>query len=196
MSEPVNTDSEDRLESVLREIWPEVSAYARRRLPGDRQQAEDITQDAAAHLINRWRARGEMSPTMAVTIMKNSIKLDVIDLWRKQDRRRTELVAVDDQVLLDHLDQNPNPEQEVLALLARIDTERRVSELLALLDEQQRMAIVAVYIDGASQKQAAADIGITVRAVQMRLAKALTVLRRHLDTSTDITDQQIRGKLP
>ena len=110
-------------------------------------------------------------------MLKTSIKRDIVDLWRSQGRRLTSPVAVDDRVLLDHLDRDTDSEHEILALLITLDDKRQVRDLLEQLDELQREAIVAVYIDGATQRQAAAEIGITVRALQSRLHKALILLR-------------------
>lgn len=195
MSTPGNADSEDRLRAVLAEVWQEVLAYARRRLPGDPGQAEEFVQEAAVDLMRRWRQRGEVSLTQAVAIMKQSIKRDVHNLWSKQGRQRTDLVAVDDQVLLDHVDHTAEHEEEILALISRIDAERRTPELLALLTEQQRAAIVAVCIDGTTQAQAAADLGITERTLRTRLNGALELLRRHVANPTNVpSTRQMRGR--
>jgi RNA polymerase sigma factor (sigma-70 family) len=193
VSETANTDSEDRLETVLREIWPEVSAYACRRLPTDKGLAEDLVQEAAVDVITRWRNRVEMAPTAVIAMMKQSINCDIVDWWRKKDRHDAKLAAIADTVLFNHLDQHRNPEDETLALMARIDASRRADTLLALLDEQQRALIVAIHIDGTSPKQAAADLGITVRAVQMRLRKALDTLRRHAAVPADAPNQRPNG---
>jgi DNA-directed RNA polymerase specialized sigma24 family protein len=112
VSEPDNTDSQGRFEAVLAEIGPQVSKYAARRLPEDRHQAEDFVQEAAVDLFQQWQ-QNEMSPNEAAAMMKRSILCDITDHLRKKTRRRTDVVGVDDQVLLDHLDANPSPEQEV-----------------------------------------------------------------------------------
>lgn len=192
MSEPDNTDSQGRFEAVLAEIGPQVSKYAARRLPEDRHQAEDFVQEAAVDLFQQWQ-QNEMSPNEAAAMMKRSILCDITDHLRKKTRRRTDVVGVDDQVLLDHLDANPSPEQEVLALMARIDSDHRVSTLLSLLDKRQRAAIVAIYIDEVSQQQAAVDLGIGVRALQLRLHKALEKLRRHIGAATHAPNQHPNG---
>ncbi|KOX14543.1 hypothetical protein ADK67_42060 [Saccharothrix sp. NRRL B-16348] len=121
MTLPLDTDSENRLATLLREVWDEVCAYAERRLPGDPQQAEDLVQEAAADLVRRWHDRGEVSRSRAVAMLKTSIKRDIVDLWRSQGRRLTSPVAVDDRVLLDHLDRDTGSEHEILALLIALD---------------------------------------------------------------------------
>ncbi|MFI9388933.1 RNA polymerase sigma factor [Kutzneria sp. NPDC052558] len=184
MSTPGNPDSEDRLRAVLAELWPEVLAYAHRRLPRDPGQAEELVQDAAVDLIQRWRQRGEFPISRAVAMMKQSIKCDLRNLWAKQCRQRTDLAAVDDKILLDYLERTTGHDNEILALLSRIDAQRRVPQLLDLLTAQQRAAIVAVHIDGTTQAQAAAELGITERALQARLKNAHEVLRRHADDPT------------
>ncbi|KOV87599.1 RNA polymerase sigma factor [Nocardia sp. NRRL S-836] len=179
MNLPSNTDGEDRLAALLALVWCEIHAYAHRRLWTDPELAEDFVQEAAADLVQHWDERGEMSRNQAVAILKQSIKRDIDDHRRKEGRRRTSLVAADDEVLLDYLDQNSDPEHEILALLSNIDDKRHVRALLHTLEEGQRAAIVAVYVDGATQQQAATELGIGVRALQARLHKALTSMRRH-----------------
>ncbi|MFD9701677.1 RNA polymerase sigma factor [Lentzea sp. NPDC059081] len=179
MNLPRNTDSEDRLTALLSAVWPEIESYTHRRLPTEAEVAEELLQEAAADLFQLWEERGEVPRERAVAILKQSVKRDIADHRRKQGRRRTSPVAADDEVLLDHLDQNRDPEHEILALLSDIDDKRHVRALLGTLEEGQRAAIVAVYIDGATQQQASAELGIGVRALQVRLRKALTALRRH-----------------
>lgn len=192
---PLSPDGDDRLDAILREALPRATRYARRCLPHEPQLAEDFAQNAAENLIRRWDQRGEIAPDKPIETaietamghMRKSVRWDITDHWRAQGRRLTSPVAVDDQVLLNYLDQYKDHDHEILALLSRIDAQRLVPTLLALLDERQRQAIVAIHIHGATQKQAAADCGITVRALQERLRKALKALRRHVAATEQVS---------
>ncbi|HWO64742.1 MAG TPA: sigma-70 family RNA polymerase sigma factor [Umezawaea sp.] len=180
-------DSEDRLVALLREAWLELAAYTRSRLAASGlsfDKVDDLMQDAAADLVGKWRTQGELHHGQAMAMLKRSVAMDVIDLGRHRSRRTIDSLAdLTDQVLLQHLERASNTEYEILTLLGRIDHERLVQQLPTLLDERERAAIVAVHIDGATQPQAAEELGITVRALQMRLTKACQQLRRHLEPS-------------
>uniref|UniRef100_UPI003F491E93 RNA polymerase sigma factor n=1 Tax=Saccharothrix espanaensis TaxID=103731 RepID=UPI003F491E93 len=180
-TEPEVTDTDDiRFTALLNEVWGGLLAYTRRRVRPDEQHlVDDLASKAAEDLYAQWRKRRGAIGN-AAAMVRQSVKCDLANHRARQARRRTDPVAVDDQTLADHAD--PAAESEILAMLGRVDHERLLAELPRLLTERQRQVVLAVDVDGLTQAEAAAQLGISVRGLQEQRKAALARLRRHLTT--------------
>lgn len=175
---PAAASPDDGLAVVLTTVLPQVRRYARGALSGEPDLVEEFVQDAIVDLIEHHSDAGGMDPDEVAVMLQRSIKYDVMNHWSKRNRRRTSTVAVDDEVLLTHVD--PDSGNEILAVLGRVDHERLLAELPRLLTEKQRRVIVAVDVLGLSQPQAARQLGMSLSALEKLRARALTCLRGHL----------------
>ncbi|MCC8247647.1 RNA polymerase sigma factor [Saccharothrix luteola] len=177
-------EGKDPMAAMLRDCWVELAAYIRNRLdPHEHHETEMFMQEAAVDFVNAWYGKGPpRTRNDAIARLKASAKKDLLNHWAKQERRRTSPYAIDDQVLLNHA--HPDSEDEVLALLGRIDCQRLgLNELLPrLLTERQREIVAAVAVDEVAKKDVADQLGVSLRSVQKHYANALERLRTHLES--------------
>jgi RNA polymerase sigma factor (sigma-70 family) len=172
---PADADGEDRLTAVLASVWPELRRYLTSRIPDDPGLIEDLMQEAAADLVHKWLTDGELDEDTAIAVLKNSAKHDLLDHWRKRQRRKTDVADIDDELLLAHARRSDDPD-DVMQLIARMD----LDSVLRLLHHGQREALVLVYLEGVTQREAAEQLGISPSALQRRIQRAFTSLQRHL----------------
>ncbi|MDQ3790406.1 MAG: RNA polymerase sigma factor [Actinomycetota bacterium] len=176
---PPNADAEDRRVAILHAAWPVMYGYLARR-GVERQLLEDLMQESAADLTSTWRTAGPLDEADAIAIMVNSAKRNLVDHWRKQRRRRTDPVAIDEEFLIAAARRAPVGEDEILTLLGRLTAE----QMLGVLTFKERQALVAVYLDDLPQHAAAECFSISVTALQNRLNRAKSKLRTSLGVPT------------
>jgi RNA polymerase sigma-70 factor (sigma-E family) len=138
-------------------------------LTGDSHLAAELVQDALVRTYVAWsRARLHDPLAYARRVLANSR----IDMWRR--RRREVLSApasfpdaarVDGSVVVEHRD-------ELVRALAR-------------LSARQRRVVVLRYLVGLSEREVAADLGISVGTVKSQSSRGLRLLRTHLGPMDD-----------
>lgn len=149
---------EDNLASVLR--------FAQRMLR-DPDEAQDVAQETFLRL---WREASR---------------------WEPRARLRTWLFRVAHNLCVDRLrsgrtaplSQSPeqaDPRPEAPALLAEHEQARAVAEAISSLPERQRAALVLVYHEGLSNREAAEILGVEIDALESLLARARQSLRKRL----------------
>ena len=142
---------------------PRIMAFAARML-GDRAEAEDVTQEAMLRLWRfapKWRAGEALVSTWLYRVAAN------LCTDRLRRRRGVALEAVDEPA-------DPSPSANA-ALMQR----QRVMALegaLAVLPQRQRQAVVLRHIEGLSNPQIAAVMGISVEAVESLTARGKRAL--------------------
>ncbi|MBP9182177.1 MAG: RNA polymerase sigma factor [Fuscovulum sp.] len=150
-------------------LLPRVLGYATRLLGGDRAEAEDVAQEAMLRLWRiapDWR-RGEARVTTWLYRVVTNLCTDQL----RSGRRRAAPMGDD---LPDMPDDSPGAEARMVqaARLAALDA------ALAALPDRQREAVVLRHIEGLSNPEIAAVMGIGVEAVESLTARgkrALTV---------------------
>ena len=150
-------------------LLPRVLGYATRLLGGDRAEAEDVAQEAMLRLWRiapDWR-RGEARVTTLLYRVVTNLFTDQL----RSGRRRAAPMGDD---LPDMPDDSPGAEARMVqaARLAALDA------ALAALPDRQREAVVLRHIEGLSNPEIAAVMGIGVEAVESLTARgkrALTV---------------------
>jgi RNA polymerase sigma-70 factor (ECF subfamily) len=137
------------------------------RLLGDRQAAEECTQDV---FVSVWRTARTYEPARArvstwlLAIARNR----AIDATRRRAAR-----PVDPHEDLWTTESSP----DAADLVAAADEAGRLAEAMAELPDAQREAVSLAYFDGLSHTEIAARLGIPVGTVKGRIRLALDRLR-------------------
>jgi RNA polymerase sigma-70 factor (ECF subfamily) len=153
--------------------------FIARRVPPD--EAEDIMQDLIVKLESH--ASGPVAePRAYLYRMAENLLFDRIRSEGRRRGREKAWVAAQAGATLE-ADDRPSPEQ---ALIAR-ERLALVSAALAALPERTLIAFRRYRIDGMPQRQIAAELGISLSAVEKHLQKAYQVVveaRTRLDADT------------
>jgi RNA polymerase sigma factor (sigma-70 family) len=160
-------------EQALAELYDRFGGTAYRlalRVLRDGALAEDAVQDA---FLSAWRtavsfdARRGSASTWLLTLVHRR----AVDLVRREDRRRTEV-----------LDDAPVPAGDATDETAEVREERRrVQAALAQLTSDQREALELAYYGGLSQSELAERLGVPLGTVKSRMFAGLARLRDLLE---------------
>lgn len=161
MSDPL---PEDELILLYRETVRPLYAFVSRRSGGDRGLAEDVVQDAWMRALDAWRRKG--IPDEPLAWLQQVARNGLISHFR---RARPHAV---DPAFLELGDDRFSPETPDAAAL--------VSWGLARLRPRQSRLLEAFHLDGMSVREIAAERGLSERAVEGRLRRARSKLRRKL----------------
>lgn len=156
-------DSE-RLESLFREHYPAVLAYARRR--ASRSVADDV---AAATFTIAWR-RADAIPDEPLPWLLGVARRVLATERRSQARR----LRLEQRLWSDGSQSGEGPALE-----------GRLAQALAALSKPDREAILLVAWEGLTTRQAASILGVTATGLGVRLHRARRRLRIHLDRISD-----------
>ncbi|QND50908.1 RNA polymerase sigma factor [Phyllobacterium sp. 628] len=156
---------------------PRLLALAARML-GDRNEAEDVAQEA---FVKLWRQAGKWQSgraTFDTWLHRVTLNLcyDRLRLHREQPVAEAP----------DRPDPAPDPEQS----LSTQDESARVQQALASLPDRQREAIVLQYYQELSNIEAAEIMDISIEALESLLSRA----RRNLRTILEKADEQEKAK--
>jgi RNA polymerase sigma-70 factor (ECF subfamily) len=139
-------------------LAPRVYRLAQRLLQ-DTAEAEDVTQEAMLRLWQiapDWQSGGAQPSTWLHRVTAN--------LATDRLRRRR-------SVALDAIEEPDDPAPGVVEQMITSDRHRALDEALALLPERQRVAVVLRHIEGLTNPDIAATMGIGVEAVESLTAR-------------------------
>lgn len=142
------------------------------RMLRDRTEAEDVTQETflrAWKALPGWQPRAKFS-TWACTVTLNLCR----------DRLRKKKPVLMDE-LPERLDTAMRPDE---ALVSQQGTDA-IGKHLAALPERQREALSLCALEGMGNIEAAAAMGVSVRALESLLARARRTLREKLLDGTE-----------
>jgi RNA polymerase sigma-70 factor (ECF subfamily) len=139
-----------------------------RRYAGDPDDAYDAVQDT---FIAAWHARGRYDPARPFGAWLRTIALN-----KARDRARRAAVrrllfgsGSDEADAASRIpDAGPLMDEVVIAEQQR----RRLEQAIAGLPRKLKEAIVLTAIDGCSHEEAAVILGVTVKAIEMRVSRA------------------------
>lgn len=169
--------TEDDIRRIYRETIDTLYAFVSRRCDGDRELAEDLTQEAWLRAVRAWRIDGVPDrpyawlATVAARLLSNQ-------------RRRRAMQSLGDDA-------------ETIADSERGDgdtaAERRtlVQRALARLPFAQQRLLKAFHFDRRAVAEIASADGLSERAVEGRLRRARQSLRRQIEA-----DIAADGELP
>lgn len=155
-------------DGIFSALWPhvpELRGYLRRRLPP--AEIDDVLQDIFVRLVRRGDSVVVEFPRR---YLYQVAQATLIDRHRQQQSRCAPLHCELDEVRLPHDELSPDR-----FVMAR-DEVRAAQRLIDLLPERTRQILVAVRVEGASLKEAAAHQGISISAVEKHLSRALRAL--------------------
>ena len=145
-----------------------LNRYARRML-GDRDEADDVTQEVFVRL---WTDAHRYRPEAArLTTWLHRIAHNLCVDWQRRHGR----VSLAGDALPEG--EAPGPDSR----LDGADRVRRVRDAVGALPERQRSALVLCHYQGLGNREAAEIVGVSVEALESLLARARRTLRRALE---------------
>ncbi|MFC9249803.1 sigma-70 family RNA polymerase sigma factor [Amycolatopsis thailandensis] len=159
---------------LLRQIYPRIENYCRRRLGRADQRthsAEDVVQEiviVVLRAVPKYEDRG--FPFMAFVYTLAERKL--IDIWRKNSRDRSSPV----ELVPDSPDGTVTPEEHLLSRELGV----YLDKLLEILPDKQRRALWLRLAEDLSAAETAMRIGSTPSSVRVMQHRGLSTLRSRL----------------
>lgn len=153
-----------------------ISHYAFRLL-GNRKDTEDICQDV---FLKLWTNASKWQPEKAkLTTWLHRITHNLcIDYLRKHGRTHTSDTL--DIGAAEHLLETPQSDEQNESIA--IDEKQRLNHAISLLPETQRSALMLCHYAGFSNKEAAAIMNVSVKALESSIARARRSLRTQLES--------------
>lgn len=139
------------------------------RLVACKNDAEDIVQQA---FLKLWDRPGHWIPGKRTKFTTWFYRV-VINLCIDYRRRRKRIVVTEKIEVADE-----NPGQELL--LARRQKEALLERFIGDLPERQQLALNLCFHEGIGHEEAAAIVGVSVKALQSLLMRAKTTLKRNV----------------
>lgn len=160
------------------------------RMLRDATEAQDVAQEA---LLRLWKLAPRWKPNAKVTTWLHHVARNLcIDKLRAQRTAGPQ-----------GLDKHPDPSPEAFSRIAQHQRELTVQRALDALPERQKAAIVLVYYQGMSNRDAAEVMQVKVEALESLLSRARRTLRATLvvddmdDTpSSDPSAEQLLSQQP
>jgi RNA polymerase sigma-70 factor (ECF subfamily) len=167
--------SERVLAALLERHTQALRAFIARRVRGDTQAVEDLTQLTLLHVVAYHDRQGLPPGDQAVRLLYKIAERRVYDWYEQRSTRtkKTVLCPSDSELLADAVSAVELLEETVTR---RIDVERA----LARLTPPQQRALVLIYVDGLPYQTAAAVMGISLDGVKGHLQRA-TLRAQQLD---------------
>lgn len=160
---------------IVKQQLNSLSHYAYRML-GNKKDTEDITQEAFLKLwvnASKWQPEKSKLSTWLHRITHNLC----IDYLRKHSRMKTQ----------------ENIESEIDAAAMRAESNeqgnatqqqsKQLEQAIGMLPENQRSALMLCHYSGFSNKEAAAIINVSIKALESLIARAKRSLRTELNGS-------------
>lgn len=152
-----------------------------RRYVGNAEDAYDIVQDT---FVSAWLALERYDSRQPFAFWLRAIALNKCrDHGRRQAVRRRFLTLF--SLAPEALDEELLSEPE----LSGVDDERRLRRLdqaIAALPRQYKEPLLLTLVSGLTQQQAARELGVSIKAVEMRMRRARERLRESLGSAADV----------
>ena len=155
--------------SLYEQCAPLVYRFLRRRLDGDDEIVQDLTEDVfvkAYEKLDRYVERGLPFTAWLYRIAHNHL----VDYLRTLPRLCASSLDAVAEV----------PERAASAAFSRVLDQQSLEPALARLTPEQRQAVELRFIEGMSVAETAETMGRSDEAVKKLQARALANLRRHL----------------
>lgn len=155
--------------SLYEQCAPLVYRFVRRRLDGDDEIVQDLTEDVfvkAYEKLDRYVERGLPFTAWLYRIAHNHL----VDYLRSLPRMTASSLDEVAEV----------PERAATAAFSRVLDRQSLEPALARLTPEQRQAIELRFMEGMSVAETAATMGRSDEAAKKLQARALANLRRHL----------------
>ncbi len=148
-------------------------------LSGDSGLSEDLVQDVFMQL---WEKRAEVKDetirAYLYTIARNS--------FLKSIRRR----KYDLKFRSEYFEENEHESPEFLIEMKEFDL--KLQEVLAALPEKSRVVFLMNRMDGMTYPEIANNLGVTVKAVEKQMSRALSIIREKLGSNISIAGRAVK----
>jgi RNA polymerase sigma-70 factor (family 1) len=136
-------------------------------LSGDSELAEDLAQDV---FMQPWEKKEQVKEETVrpylFTIAKNS--------FLKSTRRQ----KYDMKFRSEYFEENESESPEFLMEMKEFD--RKLQEVIAGLPEKSRVVFLMNRMDGITYREIADNLGVTVKAVEKQMSRALAIIREKM----------------
>lgn len=156
---------------IYHETITPLYRYVSKRCGGQRELAEDITQETFLRAVNQWRDR--RLPDRPIAWLQHVARNLIIN---HQDRRSA--TSIDPALLDQILAPGTATNGEAAAL---------VKEGLARLGGRSAKLLEAYYVDGKVVRTIAEEMNLSERAVEGRLRRGRKALRRQITSHVDFS---------
>jgi len=163
--------TEDDIRLIYRETIDGLFGFVSRRCAGNRELAEDITQETWLRAIRTWRADGIPERPLAWLCT-------VAGRLLSNHRRRASPEALDSEIAA----------PDDVGARDRLERRSLIERTLARLPALQHRLLEAFHLDGRPVAEIARDLGITERGVEGRLRRARQRLRRIIETDPELKE--------
>jgi RNA polymerase sigma-70 factor (ECF subfamily) len=168
MPEPV---TEARIREIYAETIDALYAYVSRKCGGDRELAEDVTQEAWLRAVREWRTSGvPRTPLAWLTVVARNL---IFNHFRRRGRSPVSRVSAEE--LLSAVDDDRMSDSFEVASM--------VSRALARLPSTQARLLEAFHFERAKVSELARTFGMSERAIEGRLRRARERLRREIEAT-------------
>lgn len=161
--------TEDDIRRIYRDTIGELYAFVSRRCDGDRDLAEDVTQETWLRAVKAWRSDGV--PDVPIAWLSTVASRLLSNHFRRQASRESDDGQVDQLAAPDGEEQGRQ----------RSLIERAMARLPAL----QAQLLEAFHYERRGVARIAADFGLSERGVEGRLRRARQQLRREIEIDPD-----------
>ena len=170
----VAAGDEGALDALIAAFAPQLLRFARRMLPRDPAEAEDVVQDT---FVRVWSARRRWQPTACVSTYLYTIATRLCLNRRRSWLRRPATAPLPEPDEASHPgDGAPDPER----IAASAQLRGALATELAALPANQRAAILLRHEGGLAYAEIAAALDTSPGAVESLLSRARTRLRSRL----------------
>ena len=177
----ISGDADSFNELILRWERP-IYALAYRTI-GREEDARDVCQET---FLRAFRALPAFRGQAKFSSWLYRIALNLCRDWMRRERRAPVVQPPEDVDLME-LAAAAEPAESIEELVSRKDLTRLVERAMAKLPEEQRTAIVLKEYHGLTFQEIADLVGCPLSTVKTRLYQGLTVLRRELAKSGQIS---------
>jgi RNA polymerase sigma-70 factor (ECF subfamily) len=166
--------TEDELRRIYADTIDALYGYASRRVGGQRELAEDITQEAWLRAVREWRRHGAPRNPLGwlTTVARNLI----LNHLRRREALPLEAVSPGD--VLAAVDADAVSESDEIAAIVR--------QAMLRLPTEEAQLLETFHYDRLKVAQLAEAYGISERAVEGRLRRARERLRRELEITLKV----------
>jgi RNA polymerase sigma-70 factor (ECF subfamily) len=160
--------TEEDLLMIYRETIEPLYGYVSRRCGGDRELAEDITQETWLRAVREWHRKGRPARPLAwlTTVAANLL----LNEFRR--RKPVHIDAVDPSQIMNAMDNG--------GIYESVDVAALVSLAIARLPNAQGRLIEAFHYQKQPVARIAETLGVSERAAEGRLRRARENLRKEL----------------
>ena len=159
-------DAKDESDKLIRlyDRYKYFMWYIAKGVLKDDYLAEDAVHEAFITLMHHINKIDESEDVKTKSFLSAVVKCRAIDILRK--RNKTDMISMED------MEEQISDEQEVLEQYISEDGYQQLLLCVSKLDEKYRIVFELKYIHGLSDRQAADIIGISDKAVNVRMFRA------------------------